>query len=370
MSNSKKTRTPFRTRPPIIDFTQTLLHCGVDPKYYPRILIYYIKLGFFEPFRLIERLLMATKYRDFELSAPPVFILGYYRSGTTHLQEVLLQDKRFGFLNFYTCYFQGGALVTQRIFKWTFQKIMTFLRFRHPAHNIPFLFDMPGEEDVSMVSSGFRYACSFGQVFPRSFREYFTKFVFFEGCTKQEASDFEYEMKDFIKRIAISNDNKPLLLKSPPQTARLKWLAERYPGAKFIFIYRNPHLVFRSNLKLWGTFKGQWLQSLDPAVARENVLWSFEKTLQAYEKDAAGMSKNQLIEVRYEEFMQSPMTELKKIYDQLELPGFDEAKPEFESFLARQHGANVDRYSFREEDFRVVESRWGYWLRKWNYSRP
>lgn len=87
---------------PVIDFTETLLKYEPDPKYIGRILIYYIKFSVFEPFRLVERVWLGRKLRDFRFSSDPVFILGYYRSGTTHLQEVLLQDPQFGYMNFFS----------------------------------------------------------------------------------------------------------------------------------------------------------------------------------------------------------------------------------------------------------------------------
>ncbi len=357
---------------PVIDFTETLLKYEPDFKYIGRILIYYIKFSVFEPFRLVERLWLGRKLREFQFSRDPVFILGYYRSGTTHLQEVLLQDPQFGYMNFFQCYFTNAFNLTERLFKKIFQAILRirFIDFYHPAHNIPFDFEMPGEEDVALVASAFRLAPNWGQLYPKYFRYFFNKTVFFEDCIPEERELFKYEFLDLLKRVALACGNKPLLLKSPPQTARIPFLLECFPNAKFIYIRRNPHLVFKSNVKLWRTFKDQCLQSYTEKQAREEIFWSFDKCLDAYERDKALLGPNRLYELSYEDFMKDPMGKVRAIYQALELPGYTESESRFRSYLDRKHGQNVDRYVYAEEDLAEVERRWSKWLAQGGYTRP
>ena len=363
------TRKPH-TSSPLIDYSLTLWKLHPSFRYIPRVLLYYVKFGFFEPFRLIEKFLYWKKLESFRLSQDPVFILGYYRSGTTHLQEVLLEDPRFAFLNFYQCYFANGHLVTERIFKKLFQKIMTAVGFKHPAHGVPFLFDMPGEEDVSMVASGFRHACSWGQLFPKSFKSLFNQFVYFEGVKEEDRELFEHEYLMLLKRVAWARQNRPLLLKSPPMTARIRLLKRLFPKAKFIYIYRSPYYVYKSNQKLWKTFHEQCLQSSSVEEANENILWSFDKCLDFYERDKNLLDENQLIEVQYESFMKDPIGHLEKIYTKLGMKDFQSLKPRFENFLKLKHGTNVDRYRFSEEDLKTVELRLKRWIELYGYSRP
>lgn len=368
MDRSKKSP---RANSPVWDFTLTLLRNepgGI--RYWHQILLYYAKFIAFEPFRLLEKAIYGRKIAAYRLKKDPVFILGYYRSGTTHLQEILMQDRQFGYLNFYQCYFQKGFLVTERFFKKTFGWIMTTAKYRHPAHNVPFLFDMPGEEDVSMVASGFGLACCWGQVYPKYFRDYFDRTVFFEGTSDEDRELFEFEMMELFKRVAIANQDKQLILKSPPQTARPAMLARLFPNAKFIYIRRNPHLVFKSNQKLWRTFDDQCLQSYTKEQADENILWSFDKCLAAYERDKHLIPQGQLVEISYEELMADPMGIMKRIYEKLSLSGFTEASPRIQAFLDEKHGSNVDRYQYREEEFTLVETHWKRWLELGGYGRP
>lgn len=371
----EKSSKPLHSNRPLLDFTYTLLNYEpklASGKYLASILIYYVKFGFFEPFRILERILLGRRIRAVRFPRDPVFILGYYRSGTTHLQEVFLQDDQFGYLNFYQCYFCAAFNLTEKFFKRPFQWILDlpFIAFRHPAHNIPFKFDLPGEEDVSMVASGFRFASNWGQLYPRKFREIFGKTVFFEDCPPEEKAIFREEMLDLLKRVTLAWGGKPLLLKSPPQTARIRFLLELFPDAKFVFIRRNPHAVFKSNRKLWKTFKIHQLQDFSDEEADEAIFWSFDRVLEAYEDQKKLLKPNQLCELAYEDFMRDPLGQMRRIYDRLELPGFAAAEPRFRDYLARKHGQNVDRYYYTEEELRRVETRWAKWFRLWGYGRP
>ncbi|MBS1962942.1 MAG: sulfotransferase [Bdellovibrionales bacterium] len=365
----------LHTISPLFDFTYTLLNYEpklTSAKYLTSILIYYIKFSFFEPFRIAERIFLGRKIRNAKLSRDPVFILGYYRSGTTHLQEVMLQDPQFGYLNFYQCYFCAAFNLTEKWFKNLFQWILDlpFIAFRHPAHNIPFKFYLPGEEDVSMVASGFRFASNWGQLYPRKFREIFGKTVFFDNCPPEEKDLFRREMMDLFRRVSLANDGKPLLLKSPPQTARIQFLLEMFPNAKFLFIRRNPHLVFKSNRKLWKTFKIHQLQDFSDAEADEEIFWSYEKCHEYYEEQKKLLRSDQLFELSYEEFMKDPMGHLGRIYSTLEIPGYAVAEPRFRDYLAKKHGQNIDRYKYTEEELKMVETRWAKWFKLWGYGRP
>ncbi len=354
---------------PVFDFIHVLRRGEPQLKYLPRIIGGFLKYLLFEPFRLMDALYLRLRHADFRMAKDPVFILGYYRSGTTHLQETLLQDPRFGHLNFYQCFFPKGFFSSEWLLKRPFNWILRQVGFRHPAHNIPFHFGLPGEEDVSMVSSGFRLASSQGQVFPKFFRDYWNKTVFFDTCTAEERQLFEQELTDFLGRIAVANDNKQLLLKSPPQTARIPMLRRLYPNAKFVFIYRDPFLVYRSNLKLWRSFRGHALHDFSDELASEHVLWSFDKVMERYEVDKALLGENQLVEIRYEDLLADPLGNLEKIYETLQLGGFDEVKPRFTGYLAKTHGSNLDRYELTPGEIASVESRWNRWLTLWGYPR-
>ena len=54
----------------------------------------------------------------------------------------------------------------------------------------------------------------------------------------------------FMRRLTW-RANKPIVLKSPPHTARVRLLLELFPEARFIHIVRDPYVIFSSTVRLW-----------------------------------------------------------------------------------------------------------------------
>jgi len=48
------------------------------------------------PFSLWEYIFLARKIKATEIKQTPLFVIGFYRSGTTMLHKYLLMDKRWG----------------------------------------------------------------------------------------------------------------------------------------------------------------------------------------------------------------------------------------------------------------------------------
>lgn len=354
---------------PVFQYTRVLLKNKVSSKYYFRAFIYLIKFLLFEPLRWLEIVIYGKDVDRQEVKAP-VFILGYYRSGTTHLQELLLQDKRFAYLNFFQCIFPSAFLITEKILKPIFDLVLKTINFHHPAHRIPLNLSMPAEEDVCFVASGYEHAPNWGQVFPERFQEYFDETVFFERSPILKES-FKYQLKSLMKRLSLHYQGKRLLMKSPPQTARLQTLMESYPDAKFIFIHRSPYQVFKSNQRLWQSFQDQQLHDQpDQEAIDQNILWSLDKSLDSFERASLGVENDKLVQVSFDELMDSPVETIEKIYSSLGFDHFDHLKPKLESYIKAHHKTNNANHSYKLEDCQKVEKFCQKWIDKWDYKRP
>ena len=354
---------------PVFQYTRVLLKNKVSSKYYLRAALYMLKFIIFEPFRWLEILFYGRDIDRQEVKAP-IFILGYYRSGTTHLQELLLQDKQFAYLNFFQCIFPSAFLVTEKALKPIFDLVLKLTNFHHPAHRIPLNLSMPAEEDVCLVGSGYEHAPNWGQVFPDRFHEYFYESVFFERSLIFKES-FKYQLKSLMKRLSLKYQGKRLLMKSPPQTARLQTLIESYPDAKFVFIHRSPYEVFKSNQRLWKSFKDQQLHDQpSQEIVDQNILWSLDQCLEHFERSSTKLNENQLIQVSFDELMDSPTSVIQSIYSQLNLGDFEKSKPQIEAYIQAHHKTNNASHSYQLEDCLKVEEHCQKWIEKWNYKRP
>ena len=72
-----------------------------------------------------------------------------------------------------------------------------------------------------------------------------------QGRRPRLAPDNAEEFKLFSKKLQVIQDfSRPLLLKNPFDGVGFLYLAEVFPDARFIFIYRNPVDVINSKIKL------------------------------------------------------------------------------------------------------------------------
>ncbi len=77
----------------------------IHVKYYPRILaIVIINLINF-PFRTYERIMINPRFKKKSIVTDPIFIIGHWRSGTTHLHNLLCKDPQMGYITTYQSVF-------------------------------------------------------------------------------------------------------------------------------------------------------------------------------------------------------------------------------------------------------------------------
>jgi hypothetical protein len=70
---------------------------GIHPKYLLRALKYLSFEMVSAPFKAYEAINYRQILNTVELAQPPIFILGHWRSGTTHLHNTLAQSDQFAF---------------------------------------------------------------------------------------------------------------------------------------------------------------------------------------------------------------------------------------------------------------------------------
>jgi hypothetical protein len=351
---------------PVWDFSKTLVKHGIDKRYAPLAALYLLKLSAFEPFRLAEKL--TGRRGPYEpLPHPPLFILGYYRSGTTHLQELMLCDEQLAYLNFYQGFFPTAFSSTERVVRPVFDRIITAVGMKHPAHGVPFHFRLPAEDDVAMVASGSALAANWGQVYPRAFREIYGRYSLLQGISEAERQRLGDELHGLLCRLSRQEGGRRLLLKSPPHTGRLALLRERYPRAQFVFLHRDPYDVYASNLGLWRSFEDQHLQKSPPELVSEHILWSYDQTHANYVRDKQGLGADQLVEVACAELMADPLGVVRRIDEQLGLGRFAALEGRYRAFLEREHAPRA-RHELPPATKATVARRWARWFEAFGYE--
>lgn len=360
---------------PIVHLTQLLgYHRVVTRKKYKLIAAYYLKLLAREPFRIIENIKFNNEtIKNIELEEDPVFILGHWRSGTSFLQYLLAKDPQFGYLSKFQTFFPDVFLSSEKFVKPILDSIAKFIPITGAMDRISINVDWesPGELDIALTTLVSTVTPHWGHVFPQDGQKYFEKYLFFDEATDKEIAQWQRLHTYLLKKITLKHGGKQVLIKSPGNTARVEKLLELYPNAKFVYIHRNPYDVFYSNRKLWDMILDNLsFQELKQEQVDEKIFEIYSRVMQKYLTQRELIPEGNLAEIRFEEFTSEPIEVLSGVYDQLNIRGFDTAKPHFNDFLQQIDSSGPSSYEFEPEIIQMINDRWDFSLDEWSYPNP
>lgn len=177
-------------------------------------------------------------------------------------------------------------------------------------------------------------------------------------------------MTGFVRRHA-ARDPRPMVLKSPPHTARIHLLRTLFPDARFVHVHRDPYEVFRSTRHLVDT--GPWftyLQVPDLDAVDERILRWYTELYDGWFEERAEIPANRVSEVAFDDLRRDPIGTLRRVYAEVELGPFEPAQAAVEAHLARVAGHPRNEYPplAPAERARVAEA-WGRSFDAWGYPR-
>ncbi len=338
---------------------------NISLKYIPRTLAITLVTALFTPLTIYEHLRFNRKVRKTEIKEDPIFIIGHWRTGTTHLQNLLLLDEKYGYLDLIEATFPHLMLGSFRLISLLMKPLIPETR---PMDNMSMDTTTPQEHDFPIVDLCL-LSPQTGLFFPSN-RERYLKYGTFEEATETEINKWKETFLFYLKKLTLKEGGKQLLLKNPLDTHRVKLILEIFPNAKFINIYRNPYEVFFSTVKLHKTNTHLfWLQK--PEYKLEDFI--FDLYLEMYEKyykDFDSIPKEQLIEVKYESLISNPMRELVNIFDQLNLGDFELVRDKIQIYLDSLNDYKVGNYKISKKDKEFIYSKWHETIDRWGYEKP
>ncbi len=312
-----------------------------------------------EYWRWIEIALFDRKIKAHVIEHPPIFILGFYRSGTTYLQQLLTQDKQFGYLNSYQTVMPEMMLSTEIWLRPILEFAAKISNQKNPVHRVPMKWTAPGEEDIAMTLSVDPLAAQWGYFFPDRMMEHFEKHVLFNNVSHQEIDQWKQRYLYLIKKISFANKGKQLVLKSPPNTARIKHLLSLFPNAKFVYIYRDPFEVYGSNKRLLKVVQENFaLGKHLSADASSVILETYKGMIDAYEQQKMLVSDRNIVEVAYEDLARDPMNQMQRIYDHLGIQNFTDALPAIRAYVNTQRNYKVLQHQLTEQEQAAIINTW------------
>lgn len=316
-------------------------------------------------FSLLENLIFSRRVNKTKLE-PPVFIIGHWRSGTTLLHNLMSMDKQFIYPNMGAMLFPSHFLLTEPLLK---QVVRRLLPKQRPMDNMPVTWDLPQEDETSIMLLHLMspyLAIGFSDQ-PEVYERYYE----LDQLTPKEASLWKKTFIYFMKKLTYkAGGNKRVLLKSPTHTFRIPFLLKMFPDARFVYIYRNPYKVYNSTLHLRRTMFGDnGFAPLDMEKLEEDMAHIYENHLHVYERDRQTVPEGQLHEVRFEDLEADPVSELRKVYEHLNLAGFEELEKNMQPYLKDQKSYKKNKYEMDAAQEKKIYERWQKAFEMFGYER-
>jgi hypothetical protein len=314
--------------------------------------------------RLLENLRYGHLIKDVQVP-PPLFLLGHWRNGTTHLHNLLACDERFAFPNNYQAFFPHTFLSTEAL---AARVLGFFLPRRRPMDNIEWTVRSPQEDEFALCAASLKSPC-LGWVFPKR-REHYGRYLTFHEADAEEIKQWQEALLTFLRKLTWKY-GRPLVLKSPPHTARIKLLLELFPEAKFVHIHRDPYAVFPSAKHTFEVnFELHRVQRLPPGDDVDGwILRQYREMYDAFFAQRGLIPADRFHEIGYEDLEKDPLGEVRRLYEALDLPDFAQAAPALERYLATLAGYQKNKFPELPAELRArIAEEWRRCFDEWGYA--
>ncbi len=310
----------------------------VTPRYWARLAWALTGSAFGTLLTLPERVALAPVLRaraaHFDHAPGVVIVVGYYRSGTTHLHNLLSCDPRFTTPRWNQALAPHGWWLSWALLR---AALIPFLPNKRPQDDVPFGPDWPAEDDFAACNLALASSLPGRLVFP-SRAEHWGRFHDLRALTDREMSRWRHATRVFlwkITRTPFGRTDKAILLKTPSHTARLAELTDLLGAdrVRCIHVSREPEPVMRSNLSLHRRLAGFLLEDApDEQELRERLIDEYARTEAKFLRDADSCGAR-VARARYQDLVADPLAELERAYADLGLEWTDDFRARAARYL-------------------------------------
>ncbi len=309
-----------------------------------------------------ENLLFRRRWERYS-AEPPLFLLGGWRSGTTHLHNLIGLDPRFGYANLYQTMYPWSFILSE---SWWLPIMAAMTPKKRFQDNVALSMKEPAQDEMALCIMTLK-SSMLSWVFPRNVERY-DRYLTFQDVTAEEISVWKSAFRMFVQKVSCRT-KRPLVLKSPYHTARIQLLLEIFPDAKFLHIHRHPFEIYpsfvhtlRKVIEAWG------LQTYDETQLEEWAIETYKQLYDAYFDQQSAIPADRFHEIRYDDLSGNPLETLEKAYQALALPNFSEVRGEMQAYLDTLQSYQKNQYDelpeltkdrLRAEWSRLFEA-WGY----------
>lgn len=295
--------------------------------------------------------------------APPLFLLGFWRSGTTFLHELFCCDTRFGFASTYACMSPSHFLLTE---KW--MRLRSPQKTRRPMDSMQYSWTSPQEDEFALLALGAPSAYE-ALLVPSLMRDA-SWLLDVRQRPLDELNRWAEGIQYFLRLLTVQQ-GKAIVLKSPPHGFRLPLLPALFPLARYVVLERNPYEVFASNMTLWRTLLDLYsLEASSTDEIEEFILAAYVLHEESIDEGLRKIDPGLVARVRYEHLISDPVVCMARLYKELRLDDFEAARPQLERHLASvaNHARNRLRLSPAQKE--RIDRLWGKFIREKAYEWP
>jgi len=315
------------------------------------------------PLSFLERVLYDRRIAA-EPIQPPIFVLGHWRSGTTLLHNLLAVDGRLAVPTVYEVVAPHTFLLLEPM-----APIGSFLlpSTRLGVDNMALSVGVPAEDEVALAVTTL-LSPVVGFAFPER-ADFYDRYLTFRDASCQEVDRWKSALVAFVRKLSWKY-RRPLVLKSPGHTCRIKLLLEVFPEARFVHIHRNPYVVYQSMMRLmaavWGIYSFQ--RPPEPAAVHARVIRQYRAMYEAFFEERDLIPAGRYFEVGFEAMEQDPLGQMARIYDGLSMPDFGVVRPAMEQYIRSLAGYHKNTHpDLPTEVLAEISRAWRRCFDAWGY---
>ena len=335
-------------------------------RFIPTLLLTLLIILISTPFQVYEYFYFRDKIKKYKFKEPPIFIIGHWRSGTTHLHNLICKDPANGFATTYQAVFPNNLKS-----KWIFRTFMKLnMPEKRPADNVRLSTDFPQEEEFAL--GNMTHATFYHFFYFPSINDWlYEKYLRLNGISTIEKNKVNNKYHELLVKAALNTGKDQLVVKNPANTARIKQLLEMYPDAKFIHIYRNPIVTYLSTIKFFSSLLPTTsLEEYNDEYIVNTIIKNYKKLMNDFFETKSLIPEENLLEIKFEEFEQENLFQIKEIYEKLKLETWDTAEPHFKEYIQDQKHYKKNKYKITRTELNLLLNEWGFAMKKLNYQIP